>query len=202
MAKDLDKEKVEDSEMIEEVEAVKDEAGEETNVNQEEKSEEEEEQQDEETPEEDPIEKLQAEVQEAKDKYLRLYSEFENFRRRTAKERLDLIKTANEDLMVALLSVMDDFERAQKALEESEDHKASKEGFELIFNKFSNILKQKGLKPMEGKAGTEFNTDLHEAISQMPVDKKKLKGKIIDVVEKGYYLDEKVIRFAKVVIGA
>ncbi|MCK5102617.1 MAG: nucleotide exchange factor GrpE, partial [Cyclobacteriaceae bacterium] len=98
--------------------------------------------------------------------------------------------------------VMDDFERAQKALEESEDHKASQEGFELIFNKFSNILKQKGLKQMEDKTGSEFSTEFHEAISQMPVGKKKMKGKIIDVVEKGYYLDEKVIRFAKVVIGA
>ncbi len=148
------------------------------------------------------IEKLKAELQEAKDKYLRLYSEFENFRRRTAKERIELTKTASENLMTALLPVMDDFERAQKALEESEDHKASKEGFDLIYNKFRNILKQKGLKPMEDKIGAEFNTEFHEAISQVPVDKKKLKGKIIDTVEKGYYLDEKVIRFAKVVIGA
>ena len=104
--------------------------------------------------------------------------------------------------MSALLPVMDDFERAQKALEESEDHKASKEGFDLIYNKFSGILKQKGLKPMDDKAGTEFSTEFHEAISQMPVEKKKMKGKIIDIIEKGYYLDEKVIRFAKVVIGA
>lgn len=201
MAKDLDKEKVENSEIAEDIETGKEEVSEESNENTEEKTEEEQ-QKEEGTQEEDPVEKLQAEVQEAKDKYLRLYSEFENFRRRTAKERLDLIKTANEDLMVALLSVMDDFERAQKALEESEDHKASKEGFDLIFNKFSNILKQKGLKAMEDKAGAEFDTDHHEAISQMPVEKKKMKGKIIDVVEKGYYLDEKVIRFAKVVIGA
>ena len=150
----------------------------------------------------DELEKLQADLQEAKDKYLRLYSEFENFRRRTAKEKLDLIKTASEGLMVSLLPVMDDFERAQKALEESEDHKASQEGFELIYNKFKNVLTQKGLKPMEDKSGTEFSTEFHEAISQMPVDKKKLKGKVIDVVEKGYFLDEKVIRFAKVVIGA
>jgi molecular chaperone GrpE len=152
--------------------------------------------------EEDEVEKLKAELQEAKDKYLRLYSEFENFRRRTAKEKLDMITTANEGLIVSLLPVMDDFERAQKALEESEDHKASKEGFDLIHNKFKNVLTQKGLKPMEDKKGTEFNTEFHEAISQMPVDKKKLKGKVIDVVEKGYFLDEKVIRFAKVVIGA
>ena len=151
---------------------------------------------------ENEIDKVKAELQEAKDKYLRLYSEFENFRRRTAKERLTLISTANEELMTALLPVVDDFERGQKAMEETEDHKTSKEGFDLIYNKFSSILKQKGLKPMESKSGSEFNTEFHEAISQMPVEKKKMKGKIIDVVEKGYYLDEKVIRFAKVVIGA
>jgi molecular chaperone GrpE len=207
MAKEIDKEKADNSEVLEGTEAVKEEG-----LIEEEGQKEEPEMKinDENVPdetveeeiEEDEIEKLKAEVQEAKDKYLRLYSEFENFRRRTAKERLDLIKTATEDLMSALVPAMDDFERAQKALEESEDHKASQEGFELIFNKFSHILKQKGLKQMEDKAGTEFNTEFHEAISQMPVDKKKMKGKIIDVVEKGYYLDEKVIRFAKVVIGA
>ena len=150
----------------------------------------------------DEVEKLKAEVQEAKDKYLRLYSEFENFRRRTAKEKLDLIKTAGEELMVALLPVIDDFQRAQKALEESEDHKTSKEGFDLIYNKFYKVLDQKGLKAMDVKAGSEFDTEFHEAISQMPVEKKKMKGKVFDGVEKGYLLDEKVIRFAKVVIGA
>ncbi len=158
--------------------------------------------QEEEAATESEVEKLQAELQEAKDKYLRLYSEFENFRRRTAREKLEMINTASEGIIVSLLPVMDDFERAQKALEESKDHTASKEGFELIYNKFKNILTQKGLKPMEDKEGTEFNTEFHEAISQMHVEKKKLKGKIIDVVEKGYFLDEKVIRFAKVVIGA
>ena len=205
MAKDIDKKNVENSEVVEDSVVEKEETPVEERAHKEEEAKEagpEDTMEPQEDREEDPIEKLKAEVQEAKDKYLRLYSEFENFRRRTAKERLSLISTANEELMTALLPVMDDFERAQKALEESEDHKASKEGFDLIYNKFNNILKQKGLKPMDGKAGTEFNTDLHEAISQMPVDKKKLKGKIIDVVEKGYYLDEKVIRFAKVVIGA
>ena len=207
MAKEIDKEKVENSEVLESAEEVKEEGliedespkeEPEMKITDENVSDE----TAEEETEEDEIEKLKAEVQEAKDKYLRLYSEFENFRRRTAKERLDLIRTATEDLMSALLPVMDDFERAQKALEESEDHKATQEGFELIFNKFRNILKQKGLKQMEDKSGAEFNTEFHEAISQMPVGKKKMKGKIIDVVEKGYYLDEKVIRFAKVVIGA
>ncbi|MCK5467263.1 MAG: nucleotide exchange factor GrpE [Cyclobacteriaceae bacterium] len=207
MAKEIDKEKVENSEVLESAEEVKEEGliedespkeEPEMKITDENVSDE----TAEEETEEDEIEKLKADVQEAKDKYLRLYSEFENFRRRTAKERLDLIRTATEDLMSALLPVMDDFERAQKALEESEDHKATQEGFELIFNKFSNILKQKGLKQMEDKTGSEFSTEFHEAISQMPVGKKKMKGKIIDVVEKGYYLDEKVIRFAKVVIGA
>jgi molecular chaperone GrpE len=203
MAKDIDKEKAEHSEVSEQTEELKEEATTEEatptedakmKINGDEPSEE--------ATEENEIERLKADVQEAKDKYLRLYSEFENFRRRTAKERLELITTATEDLMYALLPVMDDFERAQKALEESEDHKASKEGFDLIYNKFNSILKQKGLKPMEDMSGAVFNTEFHEAISQMPVEKKKMKGKVIDVVEKGYYLDEKVIRFAKVVIGA
>ena len=203
MAKDIDKEKAEHLEVSEQTEELKEEAtteeatrteDAEMKINGDEPLEE--------ATEENEIEKLKADVQEAKDKYLRLYSEFENFRRRTAKERLELITTATEDLMYALLPVMDDFERAQKALEESEDHKASKEGFDLIYNKFNSILKQKGLKPMEDTAGAVFNTEFHEAISQMPVEKKKMKGKVIDVVEKGYYLDEKVIRFAKVVIGA
>jgi molecular chaperone GrpE len=207
MAKDIDKEKAANPEVLDTPEAVKEEEliGEEVPQQPAEMEIDSEKLSDEsadENAEEDEIEKLKAEVQEAKDKYLRLYSEFENFRRRTAKERLDLIKTAHVDLMMALLPVLDDFERAQKALEESEDHKASKEGFDLIYNKFNNILQQNGLKPMKDKKGSDFNTEYHEAISQMPVDKKKLKGKVIDVVEKGYYLDEKVIRFAKVVLGA
>jgi len=148
------------------------------------------------------VQKLSAELDEAKDKYLRLYSEFENFRRRTTKERIDLIKTANQDLMVALLPVVDDFERARKALDQTEDHKTSQEGFELIYNKFNNILKQKGLKTMEVAAGAEFDTEFHEAISQMPSADGSMKGKIIDVVEKGYLLEDKVVRFAKVVTGA
>lgn len=148
------------------------------------------------------VQKLSSELGEAKDKYLRLYSEFENFRRRTTKERIDLIKTANQELMVALLPVVDDFERAQKALDQTEDHKTSKEGFELIYNKFNNILKQKGLKTMEVTAGAEFDTEFHEAISQMPSADGSMKGKIIDVVEKGYLLEDKVVRFAKVVTGA
>lgn len=147
------------------------------------------------------LDQLNNELGEAKDKYLRLYSEFENFRRRTARERLELIKGANEDLLVHLLPVLDDFERAQKAIKESENHAIASEGFDLIFNKLRSLLEQKGLKEMEEGAGTPFNSEVHHAISQMPVEKKKMKGKIIDVVEKGYCLNDKVIRFAKVVTG-
>ncbi len=207
MAENTEKEKTINSEVVNEREEINkeeipvEEAADSSKDEGEENEKVSEEQQDE-SASESEVERLQAELQEAKDKYLRLYSEFENFRRRTAREKLEMINTASEGIIVSLLPVMDDFERAQKALEESKDHKASKEGFELIYNKFKNILTQKGLKPMEDKEGTEFNTEFHEAISQMHVEKKKLKGKIIDVVEKGYFLDEKVIRFAKVVIGA
>lgn len=147
-------------------------------------------------------EKLEIELAEAKDKYLRLYSEFENFRRRNAKERVDLIKTASSDLISELLPVIDDFERARQANEKQEDIEAIKEGFGLIHSKLSKSLEAKGLKVMETEKGTAFDADLHEAVTQFPVEDEELKGKIIDTVEKGYYLGEKVIRFAKVVIGA
>lgn len=152
----------------------------------------------EEEQEEDPIEVMKAEVQESKDKYLRLYSEFENFRRRTSKEKLDLISTAGRELMEALLPVMDDFERAMNQEKEEGDT----EGVKLIYNKLNNILTAKGLKKMEIKPGDEFNDEFHEAITQIPAPEKKLAGKIVDIVEPGYYLGEKVIRFAKVVTGA
>jgi len=147
-------------------------------------------------------EKLTIELAEAKDKYLRLYSEFENFRRRNAKERLELVKTASSDLMEQLLPLVDDFERARDANQSQEDVEVIKEGFDLIHNKLFKTLENKGLKVMETAKGTEFDADLHEAITQFPTDEKGMKGKIIDTVEKGYYLGEKVIRFAKVVIGA
>lgn len=147
-------------------------------------------------------EKLEIELAEAKDKYLRLYSEFENFRRRNAKERIDLIKTASSDLMKELLPTIDDFERAKKANENQSDIEAVKEGFELISSKLQKTLEAKGLKLMETEKGTAFDADLHEAVTQFPVEDEALKGKIIDTVEKGYYLGERVIRFAKVVIGA
>lgn len=147
------------------------------------------------------IQKLQDDLAEAKDKYLRLYSEYENFRRRTAKEKLELMQTATDGLMSSLIPVRDDFDRAKGAFAEKSDMKSIKKGLELISNKFHKILEQQGLKEMNTKQGTDFDPDLHDAITQIPSPKPKLKGKIVDTVEKGYYLGEKVIRHAKVVIG-
>ncbi len=144
--------------------------------------------------------RLKEEVAQAKDKYIRLYSEFENFRRRTSKEKLDLINTANEKLLVDLLPVIDDFERAEKSMEEETEVEVMKEGFQLISNKLLKLLAQKGLKAMESK-GTTFDSDIQEAITQIPAPEEELKGKVVDVIEKGYFLNDKVIRFAKVVIG-
>jgi molecular chaperone GrpE len=146
------------------------------------------------------IKKLQGELAEAKDKYLRLYSEFENFRRRTAKEKQDLVLTAGEQVLKNMLPVLDDFERAEKALQGTENKAA--EGFVLIYQKFKKLLEQSGVKAMELKAGDEFNADVQEAITQIPAPDESLRGKIVDVVEKGYILNDKVIRYAKVVVGA
>ena len=146
-------------------------------------------------------EKLEEELALQKDKYLRLYSEFENFRRRTAKEKLELIDTAGEKIMVELLPVLDDFKRAEQSLD-SDDVKAIAEGVRLIAEKLNKTLQAQGLKRMSTEPGTEFDTELHEAITQMPVEDEKLKGKIIDTIEDGYFLGDKVIRHAKVVIGA
>ena len=146
------------------------------------------------------LEKLQAELAEQKDKFIRLYSEFENFRRRTSKEKLDLIQSANEQLIKTLLPVIDDFDRAEKSFKDKNEKEL--EGFFLIRNKFKKILEQAGVKLMEIKAGSDFNADLHEAITQIPSPDETLKGKIVDVVEPGYLLNDKVIRFAKVVVGS
>ena len=146
------------------------------------------------------VEKLTRELNEVKDKHLRLYSEFENFRRRTAKERLELIGSANAELMTALLPVLDDFERAREASDRA-NSSAEFEGMNLIYQKLLKELKSKGLKPMEDLEGKSFDAEIHEAISQTPAPKKKLKNRIVHVVEKGYYLNDKVIRYAKVVIG-
>ncbi|MTI22142.1 nucleotide exchange factor GrpE [Fulvivirga sp. RKSG066] len=153
--------------------------------------------------EESEISRLQDELSESKDKYLRLYSEFENFRRRTSKEKLDMVQTANAELMADLIPILDDFERAMKTLGEKDaDLKAAKDGVQLIQNKFSKALERKGLTPMDSKEGMDFDPEIHEAITQIPAPKPKLKGKVVDVIEKGYLLKDKVIRYAKVVIGS
>lgn len=146
-------------------------------------------------------EKLQLEVEDLKDKYLRLYSEFENYRRRTSKERLDLIKTASEDLIKEILPIIDDFERAFKASEKEEDVSKVREGHELVFHKLVKTLENKGVKVMDNLIGNPFDADTQEAITQIPAPTEDMKGKVIDVVEKGYTLGDKVIRFAKVVTG-
>lgn len=146
--------------------------------------------------------RLEAEVAELKEKYLRLYSDFENFRKRTAKERIDLIKTASEDVLKDLIPVVDDFERAFKASESETDPVKIKEGNLLIFHKLVRILEAKGLKVMEDLVGKPFNPDTQEAITQIPAPTEEMRGSVIDVVEKGYTLGEKVVRYAKVITGS
>ncbi len=146
-------------------------------------------------------EKLKDELAQANDKYLRLYAEFDNFRRRTIKEREEARKTEGKDVIVALLPVLDDFERAQRAMDKATEVAPVKEGVTLIQNKLKNILGQKGLKEMTS-IGTAFDADLHEAITNIPAPTDDLKGKVMDEMEKGYTLNDKVVRFAKVVVGA
>ena len=152
-----------------------------------------------ETAEPDPVEKLSEELENAKDKYIRLYSEFENFRKRTAKEKLELIQSANEQLIKTLLPVADDFERAENAFPDKNDKDLA--GFFLIHSKFKKVLEVYGVRSMDAAQGSDFNPDLHEAITQIQAPVPELKGKIVDVVEKGYLLNDKVIRYAKVVVG-
>jgi molecular chaperone GrpE len=144
--------------------------------------------------------KIVDDAAEWKDRYTRLYAEFDNFRKRTQRERIDLIRTASGDIISAMLPVLDDFERAIKANEMSEDHAALKEGFVIIHNKMRNILEMKGLKPMDSM-GQTFDTEYHEAITNIPAPSDDLKGKVVDVVEKGYFINENVLRYAKVVVG-
>lgn len=146
-------------------------------------------------------EELEIKLKEANDKFLRLYSDFENFRKRTQKEKLDLYKTAGEEIITALLPILDDFERASKAMNETKDVDAVKEGVKLVHEKLLNTLKQKGLEPSKSAIGEPFNIELHEAITQIPAPSKKEIGKVIDEVEKGYSLNGKVIRYTKVVVG-
>lgn len=149
---------------------------------------------------ESELDKKQQELNEMRDKYLRLVAEFDNFKKRTAKERIELMQTASKELMVALLDVLDDTERATKQIESAADINAVKDGVALVFNKLKSTLQTKGLKPMES-LHTEFNPDLHEAITEIPAPTDDLKGKVIDDMQKGYYLNDKLIRFAKVIVG-
>ncbi|QBZ98556.1 Protein GrpE [Flavobacterium sangjuense] len=145
-------------------------------------------------------EKLQEDLANEKDKFLRLFAEFENFKRRTAKERIDLFKTANQDVLQSLLPVLDDFDRAMVEIAKSDDDVLLK-GVELIHEKLKSTLVSKGLEQVEVRAGDAFNADYAEAITQIPAPSDDLKGKIVDVIEKGYKLGDKIIRFPKVVIG-
>lgn len=159
----------------------------------------------EEAPEEEQEEEkkeatVEEKLAELQDRYLRLTAEYDNFRKRTLKEKIDLQKSANERLLEALLPVADDFDRAIQSVEEAKDIEAVKEGMKLISGKFQGFLTQQGVKEIEALKLT-FDTDVHEAITKIPAPSKKLKGKVVDVVQKGYFLNEKVLRFSKVVIG-
>ena len=145
-------------------------------------------------------EELQKKYDEANDKYLRLAAEFDNYKKRTLKERMELIKTAGENILVGLIPIIDDFDRAMQATSQAKDIEAVKQGLGLIYNKFNEFIKQKGIKEIEA-ISKDFNTDLHEAITKIPAPTAELKGKVVDVVEKGYFLNDKVIRYSKVVIG-
>lgn len=148
---------------------------------------------------EDTMQKLQAELEEQKDKYLRLFAEFDNFKRRNAKEKNELIQTAGKDVIISMLEVMDDCDRAEKQLTETDDIASQKEGVQLVFNKLRSTLQARGLKAMES-VNTEFDVEKHEAITEV-ASPEEMKGKVVAEIEKGYYLNNKIIRFAKVVVG-
>ena len=146
------------------------------------------------------IEALELSVKEENDKFLRLFAEFENYKKRTSKERLDLYKTASQELMTALLPIIDDLNRASAEFEKSKE-KSLVEGFSLIKNKFSDTLQSQGLILIDVKKGDDFDAEIHEAITQIPAENEKMKGKVIDVIEFGYKLGDKIIRYPKVVVG-
>jgi len=148
----------------------------------------------------DETEKLKAEVDEHKDKYLRLFAEFDNYKRRSAKERIELIQTAGKEVITSMLDVLDDCDRAEKQMQTTTDINQAKEGIQIVFNKLRSVLQGKGLKAMES-IETDFDVEKHEAITEIPAPSKNLKGKVIDEITKGYYLNDKIIRFAKVVVG-
>jgi molecular chaperone GrpE len=146
------------------------------------------------------IASAQEKLAEIQDKYLRLSAEFDNYRKRTLKEKMDLVKYADENLLRKLVPFMDDFERALKAMEKTEDSAAVKDGIDLIHSRFRDFLNQNGVKEIDS-ANCIFNVDLHEAVAKVPVDDEDKKGKVVDVVLKGYYLQDKVLRFSKVIVG-
>ncbi|MEN9571610.1 MAG: hypothetical protein RL172_2841 [Bacteroidota bacterium] len=145
-------------------------------------------------------EKLQAELEEQKDKYIRLFAEFDNYKRRSAKERIELMQTAGREVITSLLDVLDDCDRAEKQVNNSQDLEQIKQGIQLVFNKLRNTMQAKGLKVMES-INTDFDVEKHEAITEIPAPNQELSGKVLDEVQKGYYLNDKIIRFAKVVVG-
>mgnify|MGYP001815063837 FL=1 len=196
MAKKSEKAEKQQSKKIEVEETLKQEKAQEESAENE-KVEQAEEEQKEEARKEPTAEEKLAELQ---DRYLRLSAEYDNFRKRTLKEKIDLQKSANENLLEALLPVADDFDRAMQSVDEATDIEAVKEGMKLISGKFIGFLNQQGIKEIEANS-KEFDTDLHEAITKIPAPSKKLKGKVVDVVQKGYFLNDKVLRFSKVVIG-
>ncbi|MEN9950242.1 MAG: hypothetical protein RLY85_994 [Bacteroidota bacterium] len=146
------------------------------------------------------LEALQQELQEQKEKYIRLYADFDNFKRRSARERIELIQTAGREVIQAMLEVVDDCDRAEKQLQKSDDLQQIREGIQLVFTKLRNTLQAKGLKEMKS-IGADFDPDVHEAITEIPVQDENMKGKVVDEVEKGYLLNDKIIRFSKVVVG-
>ncbi len=147
-------------------------------------------------------EQLKAQVEELNDKYIRLLAEFDNFKRRTAKERIELFKVANQETLKAMIVVLDDFDRAQKSMDSASDIDALKEGLKLVHHKLKSTLQAQGLAEMENSIGKVFDTDQHEAVTNIPAPNEEMKGKVVDELEKGYLLNDKVIRFAKVVVGA
>jgi molecular chaperone GrpE len=149
---------------------------------------------------EEELEKLQGELKEQKEKYLRLFAEFDNFRKRSARENLEIRQTAGKEIIISLLDVLDDCDRAEKQLQSAENIGQVKDGIQLVFSKLRSILQSKGLKAMQS-IHTDFDVEKHEAITEIPVQDPSLQGKVIDDVQKGYYLNDKIIRFAKVVVG-
>ena len=152
------------------------------------------------TEERSRVEELEIEVSEAKDKYLRLIAEFDNYKKRTIRERMDLLNTAGRDTIVAILPVLDDFDRAKKSADDDASSEQFSEGVTLVYNKLHSLLKNKGLSAMES-TGLDFDPEVHEAITEIPAPSEELKGKVIDTIEKGYTLNDKIIRHAKVVVG-